>query len=58
MKVISTSSLKNSNVDLLLCCVDNFEARIAVNRVSYFILIFKFYSIIKMKNKHLRLVMN
>lgn len=32
MNVISTRSLKNSYVDLLLCCVDNFEARIAVNR--------------------------
>ena len=33
MKVISTRSLNDTNVDILLCCVDNFEARMAVNRV-------------------------
>lgn len=32
MNVITTKSLTNSPVDLLLCCVDNFEARMAVNR--------------------------
>lgn len=31
MNTISTSSLKNGPVDLVLSCVDNFEARMAIN---------------------------
>ncbi|KZC14428.1 PREDICTED: ubiquitin-like modifier-activating enzyme 5 [Dufourea novaeangliae] len=31
MKTISTSSLNNGPVDLVLSCVDNFEARMAIN---------------------------
>ena len=33
MNILTTKSLKNGPVDLTLCCVDNFEARMAVNRV-------------------------
>ena len=33
MNTINTRSLKNGPVDLILCCVDNFEARMTVNRV-------------------------
>ena len=33
MNILMTKSLKNGPVDLTLCCVDNFEARMAVNRV-------------------------
>jgi ubiquitin-like modifier-activating enzyme 5 len=32
MKTLMNNSLNNGPVDLVLCCVDNFEARIAVNR--------------------------
>lgn len=32
MNTLSTRSLKNGPVDLTLCCVDNFEARLSVNR--------------------------
>ena len=34
MNILNTGSLKNTPVDLTLCCVDNFEARMAVNRVA------------------------
>lgn len=32
MKTLSTGSLTSGPVDLTLCCVDNFEARLSVNR--------------------------
>ena len=32
MNVLSTKSLDGGPLDLVLCCVDNFEARITVNR--------------------------
>lgn len=32
MNILMTKSLTNGPVDLTLCCVDNFEARMAVNR--------------------------
>ncbi|CAF0727021.1 unnamed protein product [Brachionus calyciflorus] len=32
MNVLSTRSLSNGPIELTLCCVDNFEARMAVNR--------------------------
>jgi len=39
MNILMTKSLTNGPVDLTLCCVDNFEARMAVNRVIKFRLI-------------------
>lgn len=32
MNVLTTGSLRADRVDLILCCVDNFEARMSVNR--------------------------
>ena len=34
MNILNTKSLTGGQLDLVLCCVDNFEARITVNRVS------------------------
>ena len=34
MNELSHGSLTNGPLDLILCCVDNFEARMAVNRVN------------------------
>ena len=34
MNILQTKSLKNGPIDLTLCCVDNFEARLSVNRVD------------------------
>ena len=46
MKILTHNSLTNGPVDLTLCCVDNFEARMTVNRVGIIILIyFKNFSI-------------
>ena len=35
MTTISTGGLQGNPVDLVLSCVDNFEARMAINQVSF-----------------------
>lgn len=34
MNILNTKSLTEGRVELTLCCVDNFEARMTVNRVK------------------------
>lgn len=48
MTILTTKSLRNDRVDLILCCVDNFEARMSVNRVK---IIHKMMSLSSMKNR-------
>lgn len=54
MDVLNTRSLTNGPLELTLCCVDNFEARMAVNRVNFnseFCIKFKIITVLKACNE-------